>query len=270
MSELMRNAWFGWEALKEPGKLVGLLLVLLIFLLIYREHEDLRVISWYTAAMTLLCICPLTAAVLMLYQTRFYDYQWIWSMVPVTIAVAMGLTVLVTDFYAYCRGKDKKYANILLVAVPIALFLCGGMGVAPDVESSDSSSRREAEAVLQQLKELSEDEKLCLWAPKEILEYAREYDGELELIYGRNMWEEALNAYTFDIYSEEQLAMYQWMDGESAKNRISDEACVELVIESGANCILLPNSASRETVACFSEGLGSEEVLLGNYYMWIL
>lgn len=269
MRELILNAWIGWNSFKEPGKLVGLLLVFVVFLCIYRQRESIRTLTLYTTIMTVLCIMPVTAAVLMLYQTRFYDYQWVWSMVPMTILIATGLTVLVTDFYNEYRKKERKYVKGIIVAVPVILFFCGGMGIEPGLGDFRQSERKIAEQTLSQVKNMTGEQTVFLWAPKEILDYAREYDGGMELLYGRNMWDEALNAYTYDVYPEEITDMYQWLDGEEGR-KISDEECAELAAASGVNCVILPLESSMETVACFSSVLGKEATPLEYYYVWVL
>lgn len=270
MSELIKNAWIGWGAFKEPGKMVGLLLVLLIFMCAYRKDEELQEIKLYTMVVSVLCICPVTAALLMIYQTRFYDYVWIWSMVPMTLFIAIGLTVWVTDFYSYYKKKERRYAPAILIAVPIVLFFCGGMGVPPRAELTRAADRLRAETTLNQIREIAGSEKLCMWAPKEILGYVREYDGSVELLYGRNMWEKSLNAFTFDIYTEDEMEMFRWMDEEERDGIISDSECARLAAASVANCVLLPIDVSEETVACFSDVFEREATILDEYYLWIL
>lgn len=269
MSELIKNAWLGWLAFNEPGKLAALLLILLIFIWVFKGQETGNVLTIYTTFITVLCICPVSAAVLMLYQTRFYDYQWIWSMVPMTIFIAYGLTVFVTCFYRFYVKKDKKHAKGIFLVVPVLLFFCGGMGVGPQLDYFRHAERTEAEKVLEQVKVLSGEKTVYLWAPRDILDYAREYDSSIELIYGRNMWDISLNAYSHDVYNEESVSMYQWMDGAEGI-KISDAECADFVLASGVNCVLLPVCRTEETITCFNAKFGKEAQSVGNYYVWIL
>lgn len=51
-----------------------------------------------------------------------------------------------------------------------------------------------------------------LLAPDEVLEYARAYNGEFRLLYGRNMWIPELNAYTYDTYLPELQEIHTWLN----------------------------------------------------------
>ncbi len=95
MGELLGNAWRGWLEYEESNKLIVLfLLVLLLFWLLELGERQHRRIFGYCAAMGVLCVCPVTAVILMRYQTLFYDYRWIWAFVPCTAMIACGGVLL--------------------------------------------------------------------------------------------------------------------------------------------------------------------------------
>lgn len=108
MTELLRNAWNGWRAYTDPGKLAALLLVSLVFLWIYYKRVPRKEFLIYTTMTAVCCIFPVTAAALMLYQTRFYDYEWIWSIVPLTAMVSYGVVLFVTDILKEQTRGDRK------------------------------------------------------------------------------------------------------------------------------------------------------------------
>ena len=92
MTELMQNAWLGWRQFTDGGKVAAILLAALLYLYLsgfWKKHGELFL---YTAIVTVFSIVPITAVLLMLYQTRFYDYEWIWSLVPMNVAAAWGMT----------------------------------------------------------------------------------------------------------------------------------------------------------------------------------
>ena len=105
-----------------------------------------------------------------------------------------------------------------------------------------------AEAVLAEASAVCGEE-FCLWAPREILEYARTRDGKISLLYGRDMWDAALHAYSYDVYSEETEALYRWMEhlrdygseGFGTKESAAEgRECVRRAFSMGADVILLP------------------------------
>ena len=76
--------------------------------------------------------------------------------------------------------------------------------------AQERQERQQAWEVLKSVKKLHDGE-LCLWAPREILAHAREFDGSVQLIYGRNMWDITLNGYTYDTYTDGLRDIYVWM-----------------------------------------------------------
>ena len=88
--EYLKNACLGWQNYLDAEKyIVFFFLILLIFWLRNRWDSQKHLLN-YSVAMAVLCIFPPTAVLLMLYQTRFYDYQWSLAMIPVKTVIAMG------------------------------------------------------------------------------------------------------------------------------------------------------------------------------------
>ena len=87
----MTDAWLGWKSFISNGKLAALLLAALIFLWYNRKQVERKLLV-YTSVMAVCCILPVTAVVLMGYQTKFYDYEWIWSLVPLEQGFARQVT----------------------------------------------------------------------------------------------------------------------------------------------------------------------------------
>ena len=197
MTELIRNAWLGWQDYTEHGKMAALLLLALLLYWFGNKRSGSKemmsrrhTLVSYTTVMTVCCICPLTAAALMAYQTKFYDYQWIWGAVPVTIVIALAATQLWTelaDKYTGGDGAGWKRAGITVLFACV-IYLCGSMQSAVWDEDEAAQNRQKAERVLEIITENGQNKDICLWAPQGIMEYARALDGSIVLPYGRNMW----------------------------------------------------------------------------------
>lgn len=296
MTELFRNARLGWTNYTGSGKLVVLLLAGLLFLWFGRKRREGRSFLLYTTVMALCCILPATAVLLMLYQTRFYDYEWIWSLVPVTGMTAYGMTVFWGEYRAEARAA-KWYRDVpVLFLLIMAILLSGDMGSRAGVWDAQRTEKARAYAVLEELVEEYPAGSICLWGPREILEYAREVDGSLLLPYGRNMWDSSLNAYAYDIYEESTVQMYQWMEwvGETGRpdmeaERLEEgagsfgaqtpgqpertvrlEDSVEHALEIGVNCILISENAGLDVVKRMERVLGVKARLLEGYYLFRL
>lgn len=257
MGESLRSAWSGWMEFADRGKLAALLAAVLCYLLLSRKRKGPQGrLILYGAVTAALCVCPVTAALLMKYQTLFYDYPWIWSIVPLTVVMALGGTLFLTEQWKTGTGyRTWLYNAALTLLCAAALVLCGGLGderasvqassptAAAASGGGEQESRARAETVLRAVKEICGTDG-CLWAPREILEYARVQENAPRLLYGRNMWDAALNAYSYDVYSEELKELYLWMEHLTDYGvEISageGRAWVENAFSMGADRILLP------------------------------
>ncbi len=245
MGEYLHNAWSGWLGYTSAGKLAVLFLALTAYLVLGRGLKGPRArLVFYGGITAVLCILPVTAAILMKYQTLFYDYQWIWSLVPVTAVIALGGTVFLREQWKTGGGYRTFGRNVLLTLLCVGtLVLCSNPDGADKGVRASAQERAQAAAVLERAREVCGDD-FCLWAPQEILEYVRELDGSVRLLYGRNMWDEALNAYSYDVYSEDIKALYLWMEhlrdygAEISEAELREQ--VQKGFASGADCILLP------------------------------
>lgn len=250
MREYLWNAWSGWRSFTDSGKLAVLFVALTVYLLMGGKRKGAqKCLVVYGAVAGLLCIFPVSAMLLMIYQTPFYDYPWIWSIVPFTAVIALGGVMFLTDFWRKGSSYRTYFYNILLtLLVAGVLVLCGGLGINRIDAEKERQNREYAQAVLAEAfgdsLEGSADGGVCLWAPQEILEYARVENSRLCLLYGRNMWNLALNAYSYDSYSQDQIDLYEWMEHLTDYDVSIDDAegqeYVQKAFSMGADCILLP------------------------------
>ncbi len=319
MTAILKNiqlAWLGWKNYTDDGKLAALLLAALFFLWYYRKKTEKPSFLGYTITVTICCIFPVTAGLLMVYQTQFYDYEWIWSLVPVTAVIAYGATFLLAECWnnaAEGRGDLTEHpggfkmtqwrrgipVTVLLLAV---IVLSGGMGRPLWDRKGQAAEREQAYVILDQIMDLCPEGEICLWAPREIMAYARERDGRIRLPYGRNMWDISLNAYAYDAYDVRTVAMYEWMEQSGKADTIgvdtgvsvdavvpvdvintdvistkalgSDtvsmalEVCIQYAQDAGVDCVVLPETVSQETIQRMETALHTEARLTEGY--WIL
>lgn len=278
MAELIHNAWLGWIRFIQDGKMAALFLAALLFLQMRPKKAVKGSLVLYAAVMAACCMVPATASLLMVYQTRFYDYEWIWSLVPLTAVTAYGFAEFLGEYWKDFKGslwKKGLPATVLLLGV---LLLCGGLGNAVWERQEEAQERRQAQQLLKELRKRFGDGQICLWAPENVMGYARELEGGICLAYGRNMWEPALNAYTYDTYEPSVTELYHWMrqvgeelppgdgyeEGCAAARR-----CAETAGSMGVNCILLPGNAARDKVAELEAALGAHSSRLEGCYLLI-
>lgn len=282
MMQLIGDAWREWHSYTSDGKFAALLLAALLYLWLARKGREQRPLLAYTAVMTICCIFPPTAALLWLYQTKFYDYLWIWSMVPLTAVTAYGSVLFLEECgdRPKVSGDRRKIPAVLFLLA--AVLLCGGLGARGWDRDAQRQETRQAREVLAGVRQQYPEGEICLWAPREILEYAREQDAAIRLAYGRNMWDAALNAYAYDTYDDNMVKIYQWMEtvGKGAveppqpeDSALScqelQEFCVSYALSEGVNCILLPQGAGADTLRRMEALSGGEARPTGDYYLFI-
>ena len=266
MLELLTNAWQGFEQYRSGGKYIALLLTVLLFLWFGRKENKQKVLLIYTTLVTVMCIFPVSAVFLMTYQTRYYDYVWIWNYVPVTLMIAYGGTIFLTEGWEHYKKSVWKCVGIT-VALLALLVLCGNLGQEKYTVSSASREKGEAEAVLAVLAEEAKGQDICLLAPKEIMAEARAYDGRIRLIYGRNIWDAALGGYSYETYSKAQEDLYLWMSEVEETGELNGIQAVEVAREAGVNRILLPDNMEAGELQQLSDVMDTEVTRLGSYYL---
>ena len=267
MTELLANAWQGWINFNSAGKLSAALLISLMLLWVYSKRVPQKTFLVYTSVAAAVCIIPLTAAALMVYQTRFYDYEWIWSIVPMTGMIAMALTMFLTEFLRGISKGDRKTETAVLLLVLTGLLFCGDMGVKAWNGADEKSERQEAAQVLAVVKERMAESQIVLWAPEEIMGYARQADASVELVYGRNMWDEALNAYAYDVYTDEINELYRWMEADPEETSEVDVFCAEAALRAGVNCVLIPADKPEKAVGYLERLFRTGAERVGEYYL---
>ncbi len=282
MTDLFRNAGLGWADYKADGKLAALLIAALLYLWLTGKAKEQKTLILYATVAAVCCILPVTAVPLMLYQTKFYDYEWIWSLVPLTAVTAYGLVIFLEGQWKRRDGRGFRGALPVTALVFLAISLCGNLGGDPQERAEKNAERKEAIAVTQMLLESYPEEEICLLAPAGILEYARETDPRIRLVYGRNMWDMSLNAYAYDTYDEKTTELYQWVElvEQSADGWMPDEDKEEILhalkerirdaLERKVNCILLPAAVPSEIAERMEAVLGTKARTMGDYLVFAL
>ena len=284
MKELLRNAWLSWQYFTTAGKLMAVLPAALLYLWMRGKHgrkKENCTLLCYASVMAVCCILPVTVIVLMLYQTRFYDYLWVWSLVPVTAVTAWAGTELLHQCWEGFRWNQWRKGLPVSLLLLAALALCSGMGSTRFDRTEEAQRRTGAKQVLTGLLEQTEGgpEGILLWAPREVIEYAREFDGSCIFFYWRNMLDASLGAYSYDAYSLDIQNLYLWMENvdESGLAVVDDPVRGEVILQGkdcmasatglGVDCILLPSRIEVREAEALARIMGGSAVLQGDYYV---
>lgn len=305
MRELLEHVTGGFRELTDEGKYIVLLLGILLYFwygrLQKRPGEDRqpaaeafdqpasKELLLYTTLVMFLMLFPVTGIALRLYMTRFYDYVWVIALVPVTVMLAWGAVRIYRECCVrFCKNNFRKAAVLFAYGLAL-LFLCGDLRSDAKENAQQAADLQKTAQLLDYLEEKGNTETVCLWAPTEILSHVKGIDGKIRLLYGRNMWEPALNAYTYDTYSPEVTEAYQWLEEnilylQGLRRKPYEDTpvstIVKTVLQQGVNYILLPQGYYRELGAELAESVFQEiqragyevtkQEVLDYYIFWIV
>lgn len=292
MWELINNAREGFLSMHTGGKYTGLLLVILVYLWCRKCGHTLsgkkyagpeKGLMVYTTLMAVICSIPVTAVLLMKYQTAFYDYTWVWAVVPATIMLAYGGTLLLEDAMD-SEALKTTGSKVLFAAAFIAVFiLAGGMGGREQEMALKKAEYQTTERLLNVLiqesdlkgDDVSADAEreaagLCIWGPTMVMEYVRMIEPDMQVAYGRNMWDISLNAFSYDVYGEEEMRLYEAMSEAQNRARFSDIEMLKLAVDRGISHVVLPGYVLQADVEAAADYAGSSIRQVEGYYVLAL
>lgn len=297
LREFLGRTLSGFEAYIAEYKYIALAICCMIYA--FANWERFRktkqgIFLIFSCGMGLMILFPLTGMVLQVYQTRFYDYPWIWSCVPLTAMVAWGIVTILIDQTAEHTEADSKKTwslknGILFLAMIAVLYMCGNRGLLQKADEAILEDEQAAAEILTYLEEKNLIDDHVIWAKAGVMQYMRSHNGQVILYYGRDMWEAKSGAYDYEEYSEEEIACYDWMEIMSSDHNmylieveqetedlleaLATDQMIKNAHEQGVNMIILPTEmtirvdghmqavAKAGNVEVFSEEIG-------NYTIW--
>lgn len=240
MIKLLESLGAGKGNFAENGQYLALFLAALLFLWLLGEGKR-KEFKLFAFVACVLLLCPFTAKLLTMYQTTFYDRETVWIWLPLTSVVAYALTVAATKMLSFLTGgdrvrketvsgiKEKLYEVAVIGVLVILLFLSGTVSVTESVTEKTSRADcipKEVGEVLD-LIEIPQGENVLLAAPDEVVTWARIYDGDITLLYGRDMKETALTAYLYDKYPSDIVGLHDWVHGTLPAPALVEEAYLQ-------------------------------------------
>lgn len=275
MSEFLLTMQTGLEAFSTGGQYLALFLGSILFLWLIKPKEN-KEFQRVTLVLTVLILFAPTAFLLMKYRTDYYTYESLFFLIPIWILMSLGLT----EAYELLKNRLphtnrwKKWNSVIAAAGLIVLTaLCGTVNPFWCRQEASNGFDKVAAAekeVLEILSAGNQEEELCIWAPKTIVETARVYDGTVTLLYGRDMWNHALCGYTYDVYGEDEKILYDWMntdwtqvEADSLETEFTPRQMFLLAKECGCNLVVLDRQQlAAEQIKQFFEEENQKSPLL--------
>lgn len=303
---LLREYWnlalSGFAEMIKDHKYLALIVGILIFGYVCRKKwtdAKARQFWLYGAGGMLLLAFPVTGMFFLIYQTRFYDYGWVWSFVPLTAILAWGITEIVFGYLepGTMIGAEKlkeKWvlpARILgLLAAASILFMFGNQGRLQAVSQEELQVRSSSEKILAYLEEQELVQNKVLWAPRGIMQYLRSHSGEVTLFYGRDMWDGKAGAYDYEAYEEVEVSCYEWMEcvssslnlyllqveqaPEAVHEALASERFLLEAVTRGVDVTILPTQITpwmerKMQLTAQEQGYSVSAVMIDEYTVWL-
>lgn len=264
MSELWNSLVQNLRMEMGAGKYLALVLMALFFLWLlgrYKKTENTRHLLLFGITISALVLIPVFGMPLMVYQTRFYNFRHLLLLLFPMVMIPWALTEALEQGVNFMKrsAEEEDFAKknpwitrMLGAVVAICLLIISGNLLTEGVEVNFTFSKEKVPANVMEVLELLEDGDVLV-APNEVIEYARAYDGDLRLVYGRDMWQHALRAYTYNTYDDETCELYDWMQNkplnyfnltveEKAKiQKEADDNAMEYIAKTTCNVLVLPH-----------------------------
>lgn len=157
-------------------------------------------------------------------------------LIPVFLVISYTVTLL-------CTAGQKAGRKWLCALCCVVLIALGGTVVpyhspALKTKYADQNVLAVVEAVSAQKAFL--EGPVVLLGQEEIMECARRYDGELELLYGKDMWMPEANTAVADVYSQDAVFLYERMKNDY----LYPEEMARLAGRLGCNVLVLREKLS--------------------------
>lgn len=268
----------------KAGKYLALIIVGILFMWLlgkYKKQQSTRTLLLYGIVISILVLFPFTGFLLAKYQTQFYVYRHLFLLlfpmvfIPWALVEAFenGLGLMKRNAEEGDFVKEKPWiARFIGVLIAATLLMVSGNVLTEGVETEFTLNKEKVPTDVVEVLELLEKGDVLI-APNDVLEYARSYDGDIKLIYGRDMWQPALRAYTYHTYDETTCQIYEWMQDKPLNYfNVSKEDIQEMQIEqdrtafgligsTACNVLVLPHTVyERVWVNLGPEGMTGFEI----------
>lgn len=217
------------SALEMAGGSVGFTALFLAGLLSlwygkYEDREESGYLFWYAIIMLAIVINPLYLSFIRRFSPSLaFDNIFLWIMPTVPVVVCCGVRAV--GFLENMRKKAMFTVGLIGLLVLAGATSYSMSAVYLKQESALDNKKQEVLDYLGEYMDSSNKQSCVIWGEDTIMESAREYDGRILLVYGKDMWIDDCFALTGNVYEDEKYNAYQMINEESPSiSMLYDEA----------------------------------------------
>lgn len=194
-----------FNGIKAEGSYFILMLAALYALYRVNGKKNQWYIYYILLTQILVVANPLTVMILSKAFPVLGTYSTFMLLTPVLMVIPFAAAEILD------RAKDDKHGKVLLLLFVIVIGLSGNLFGLYKNESTVIKCTQEQEAVLRSVEELQEEQQQLVVADETILPFVRTKVPEVQLLYGRDLYQHGMDLGIVDGYSEELLGFYEAM-----------------------------------------------------------
>lgn len=183
---------------------------------LHQKDNSVGTMFLYAAVTTLLISVPFTAAALRIFQTVFFQYEYLWALVPIIPVIAAALANLLVNS-ANIKAAPFKKILFIICAVALAgiIFVLGNKPAGSDKTDPIAKNKdyQKSIPVMEYLEAESlnhVNQELCILAPEGLTEYVHIYGSHVVTLFGKDLWDGYLTPYNYTLYSDDIMTLHNW------------------------------------------------------------
>ncbi len=189
MIEVLHTAWETYAQYNGTAMHMGVFLAALLFLHVFHKTETERAnayfLSGYTWIFFLIFFCPLTAKIIMDYCIGADVYWRMFWILPIPVVMAYVFTASLRETAIWKRAALMIGMTLVIMVTGSAVYTSESFSKAQNIYKLPQEALDVCQIINKDAHENGIEEKKVI-VVNELLSYIRQYDGSIQMPYGRD------------------------------------------------------------------------------------
>lgn len=189
MGEILRTAWETYAQYNGMAMHMGLFLTALLFLHVFHKTDTERAnayfLSGYTGVFFLIFFCPLTAKIIMDYCIGADVYWRMFWILPIPVVIAYAFAASLRETVRWKRAALITGMALVIMVTGSAVYTSENFTKPQNIYKLPQEAVDVCQIIREDARENGIEEKKAI-VVNELLSYIRQYDGSIQMPYGRD------------------------------------------------------------------------------------
>ena len=189
MREILHMAWETYAQYNGMAMHMGVFLAALLFLHVFHKTKTERAnayfLSGYTVMFFMIFFCPLTAKIIMEYCIGANVYWRMFWILPISVVVAYAFAASLRETVRWKRAVLMTGMALAIMVTGSAVYTSENFTKAQNIYKLPQEAIDVCQIINEDARENDIEEKRAI-VVNELLSYIRQYDGSIQMPYGRN------------------------------------------------------------------------------------